>query len=740
MNPNHQRSRRTVLICALLVMNSAVVFAVAADAPFALAISALLLGLSLAVSKPFPRTSRVYIYLGVGVAVLTVLGNQVFEINDERFFLLPVEIYGPGLLYFAAALTFFDERETTLTAILAAAIVTLMISGNMMVGEEPNESMPFSRNLLRNFANFYLFASATGVVLALWLLHHCHRHVMHRPEGNPTNYRRLGWILASALLVALMSLGTREVIVRNETALRQFFYSFMGDLFRFRRGGYFGDRTNLWEASNLRSDDFDRIVMRAVGINAPGYLRARVYNTYENGQWKAADSKRQDLSEFMDDPDVAVINYRLPTVTPEAVQLLRNHEFSVFLADESVRRRLPVPGNVLGVAAVADTVSIDADGTLSASGWETSGGYTVERSGSHLAAAFNGPEPTTPEIAQDYLQIPEELIGEFKAFDWSRQLVPPKPRQGVGGSSAVDTRKHMGENGKEWEGMGYVEGSRKEIIKGLVAYFNQNYTYELGAKLPEADDPVLAFLQKGDRGHCELFAAAPVLLLRSRGIPARYVVGFVCLEPAPDGNYWLARRGDAHAWAEAYVPELGGWTLVESTPASGVPDGTPRFSTFQAWIDRATLAWQRFFAGVKRGYAAREILRVLRGLVFGAWRVVSNPLGGAILVLVLLAALAYRRYCRMIQAARRGIPAALIEMQRQLEKMERRLARKTGKKRPASMTLDQFAESLRSEEDQEICEVRKFLKNYARIRYSGAWQKCGVGGGAWEKMGKHRIE
>jgi hypothetical protein len=710
VTPIPQRSRLTVLICTLLVMNSAVLFAVAADAPFALAITALLLAFSLATPKPWPRTSRVYTYLGVGVGVLTVLGNQMFDINDERFIMLPVEIYGPGLLYFAACLTFFDERETTLTAILAASIVTLMISGNMMIGEEGNDAMPFSGGLLQNFAEFYMFTSVTGVILALWLLHHCHRRVMHRPEGAPASFRRRGWILASALLLILFSVGAREVVVRNEAAIRRFFYSFMGDFFRFRRGGYFGDRTNLWETSKLRADDFDRIVMRAVGKNAPGYLRARVYNTYENGQWKATDNKRQDLVEFMDDPDVAVINYRLPEVTPEAARAMRNNEFSVFLADDSIRRRLPVPGNFAGVAAVADTVSIDGDGTLSASDWEQSGGYTVERPETRLATAFNGPAPDTPEASEAYLQIPEELIEEFKAFQWSRQ------------SPAVDNRRILPQGTAGSKRPQGSAGSKGELITDLVAYFNQNYTYELGTDLPDGDDPVLAFLQKGDRGHCELFAAATVLLLRSRGIPARYVVGFVCLEPAPDGDYWLARRGDAHAWAEAYVPELGGWTLVESTPASGVPDGTPRFSTIQAWIDRAMLAWQRFFAGVKRGYAAREIIRVLRGLVFGVWRVASHPVGGTIGILTLLANLAYFRYRRMLKAKRLGIPPELISMQKELEKIERRLARKTGKKRPASMTLDDFSASLEPEIDQEICEVRKFLENYARLRYSGAWK------------------
>ncbi|HEY3788905.1 MAG TPA: transglutaminaseTgpA domain-containing protein [Urbifossiella sp.] len=65
-------------------------------------------------------------------------------------------------------------------------------------------------------------------------------------------------------------------------------------------------------------------------------------------------------------------------------------------------------------------------------------------------------------------------------------------------------------------------------------------------------DPVEDFLFYTKAGHCERFASALVLLLRSEGIPAVLVLGFKGCEHTGGGHY-LVRQEFAHAWAEAYV-------------------------------------------------------------------------------------------------------------------------------------------------------------------------------------------
>ena len=98
-------------------------------------------------------------------------------------------------------------------------------------------------------------------------------------------------------------------------------------------------------------------------------------------------------------------------------------------------------------------------------------------------------------------------------------------------------------------------------------------------------DPIEDFVANNPRGHCEYFAAALALMLRSQGIPARVVLGYRCDEWNSPGKCYQVRQSDAHAWVEAYLaagdipPEMqwgndderwegGAWLRLDATPPS----------------------------------------------------------------------------------------------------------------------------------------------------------------------------
>ncbi len=57
------------------------------------------------------------------------------------------------------------------------------------------------------------------------------------------------------------------------------------------------------------------------------------------------------------------------------------------------------------------------------------------------------------------------------------------------------------------------------------------YQYSLAGQHRDTRlDPIEDFLTKHPQGHCEYFATALTLMLRSQGIPARLVVGYKCDE------------------------------------------------------------------------------------------------------------------------------------------------------------------------------------------------------------------
>jgi hypothetical protein len=103
----------------------------------------------------------------------------------------------------------------------------------------------------------------------------------------------------------------------------------------------------------------------------------------------------------------------------------------------------------------------------------------------------------------------------------------------------------------------------------LATYFETNFQYSRFLREHVLQTtPLSEFLLASRSGHCEYFATATVLLLRSAGIPARYAVGFSVHEFSPLEGQYIARARDAHSWALVYVD--GAWRDFDTTPKSWV--------------------------------------------------------------------------------------------------------------------------------------------------------------------------
>ncbi len=121
------------------------------------------------------------------------------------------------------------------------------------------------------------------------------------------------------------------------------------------------------------------------------------------------------------------------------------------------------------------------------------------------------------------------------------------------------------------------------------------YDYTLDLVGSGGENPIETFLFESREGHCEYFATAMVLMLRSQGVPARFVTGFLGAELNPLEDYWVVRQNNAHAWVEAWLPEQG-WTTFDPTPESGRPGSSPPsigLMLRQAW-DYLEFRWDRY--------------------------------------------------------------------------------------------------------------------------------------------------
>lgn len=118
--------------------------------------------------------------------------------------------------------------------------------------------------------------------------------------------------------------------------------------------------------------------------------------------------------------------------------------------------------------------------------------------------------------------------------------------------------------------------SVEQTASAVAAYVRTSASYDRGstAMPQEETDFALWFLEEADRGYCVHFATAAAVLLRSAGIPARYVTGYRTDTVA--GETVKVTSDDAHAWVEYYNYRTWTWNILEATPGD---DSTPPAET-----------------------------------------------------------------------------------------------------------------------------------------------------------------
>jgi transglutaminase-like putative cysteine protease len=167
----------------------------------------------------------------------------------------------------------------------------------------------------------------------------------------------------------------------------------------------------------------------------------------------------------------------------------------------------------------------------------------------------------------------------------------------------------------------------------LEAHFHEPGRYEyslnqLGIERQRHLDPVEDFVANHRTGHCEYFASALVLMLRSQDVPARVVVGYRAANFNSLGEFYQVREKDAHAWAEVLLPydqvpaELrqtarikprGAWLRLEPTPVQAVFETDDEVVTL--W-DQA-LEWKNFTQGLWSDYVLGLNAERQRAAIYG---------------------------------------------------------------------------------------------------------------------------
>ncbi len=110
--------------------------------------------------------------------------------------------------------------------------------------------------------------------------------------------------------------------------------------------------------------------------------------------------------------------------------------------------------------------------------------------------------------------------------------------------------------------------NRYDAAKAIERQLREDYGYTLDMRA-SGPDPLSDFLFNVKAGHCEYFSTAMAVMLRTRGIAARVVNGFLPGEYNEAAGAYTVRQSDAHSWVEVYFPETRSWVTFDPTPAAG---------------------------------------------------------------------------------------------------------------------------------------------------------------------------
>ena len=271
--------------------------------------------------------------------------------------------------------------------------------------------------------------------------------------------------------------------------------------------------------------------------------------------------------------------------------------------------------------------------------------------------------------------------------------------------------------------------TKLEKIEAVVNYLQSTcrYTTELPGNV---SDPVDNFLFVTKQGHCELFASAMVVLLRSVRIPARLAGGYAGGQWNEFLDVYVVRQSYAHAWVEVYFDSLQQWVPFDPTPGEAIVHGreSGMLAYLSRMVDYVNTKWTENIIYYGQEHQANLARRVGNFVASGAeWLGMRNAqhsasVLGAVLGWILRAAiaaaaaglcwLAFRRLLR-VRFRRTYADRSRTKFYRDMLK----LLEKRGHRRLPSQTPLEFARQVVACEGPKWADVDAITGMFCAVRY-----------------------
>lgn len=196
----------------------------------------------------------------------------------------------------------------------------------------------------------------------------------------------------------------------------------------------------------------------------------------------------------------------------------------------------------------------------------------------------------------DYLQLPEKL--DVRIENLARQIIQD--------SNAAN---------------------RYDVARAIENYLQTQFSYTLQQR-SNGEDPLANFLFDVREGHCEYFATALAVMLRTQGIATRVVNGFQAGNYNDAADAYIVTQAQAHSWVEVYFPATNSWVTFDPTPAAGRNiDAGASNNLFAAgirkYLEAAEMFWLQYVIGFDN-QEQRSLVRNFRNNIIESQEGVLN--------------------------------------------------------------------------------------------------------------------
>ncbi|MGD8846738.1 MAG: DUF3488 and transglutaminase-like domain-containing protein [Desulfobacteraceae bacterium] len=297
-----------------------------------------------------------------------------------------------------------------------------------------------------------------------------------------------------------------------------------GDTGRQGRGAF--DYNGFHKEFNINDPDekghrFSNQIVARMRADRPQYLRVRIFDIFDGLRWRSSSDQMVKLEVGLDGVDL-ILPGQYSASDVQRYEIYIEHPLDNYIPAAAVPVNLQFPASAIGVDVFGQ---LRCPGALKqGTAYAVTSKYNFQK-GRLFAELDHQPLPSYTQLPGGTDPRIKELAGDVT--------------QGA--------------------------ASQLDAAISLEHHLRTQYQYDFDAVISSQNyTPLSEFLFETRSGHCEYFASALAIMLRTQDIPARLVTGFSATNRNPLTGYYDIYALDGHAWVEAFVDDMG-WIILEPT-------------------------------------------------------------------------------------------------------------------------------------------------------------------------------